>query len=210
VVYVELRFPMIGNALTRDCDYEMYVAISRLIPEARGADWLAMEVQDDARVWAGPQPKLNMRLPQSRVSLVLKLSGRRVRAGDSLIRLAAPQIHLLKPCRGLYSRCVAMRNCAGREPFLDCLARRLDEMGIYGEPELGPRRYVRIGRRTVSGFALKIHDLSEEGSLLLQEQGMGSWRHAGCGYFVRAGGGADFSRIDRRALTVQRNKLYAR
>lgn len=210
MVYVELRFPMIGNALPGDCGYEIYMAISRLIPEARGAGWLAIEAQADCSVCAEPQAKLNMRLPQSRVSLMLKLSGRRVRAGGSLIKLAAPQIHLLKPWRSLYSRCVAMRNCAGREPFLDCLAWHLDEMGIKGEPELGPRRYARIGRRAVAGFALRIHDLSEEGSLLLQEQGMGSWRHAGCGYFVRAESGADFSRVDRRALTVQRNKLYAR
>ncbi len=201
---------MKGNALLRDCGYEIYMAISRMIPEVRGASWLAIVVRDDGRDCAESQAKLKMRLPQSRVSLMLKLSSRRVRADRTMISLAAPQIYLLQPCRSLYSRCVAMRDCAGRRPFLDCLARRLDEMGIKGEPELGPRMYARIGRRAVAGFALKIHDLSEEGSLLLQEQGMGSWRHAGCGYFVRAGGGADFSRIDRRALTVQRNKLYAR
>ncbi len=147
-----------------------------------------------------------MRLPHNRVPLMLKLSGREMRAGGSVIRLSAPQIHLLKPCRELYSRCVAIRNCAGRKQFLDSAARRLDEMGINGEPESGPRRYARIGRRTVAGFALKIHDLSEEGSLLLQEQGMGNWRQAGCGYFVPA----DFSRIDRRGLMIQRNKIYAR
>jgi CRISPR-associated protein Cas6 len=210
VVYVELRFPIIGNALPRDCGYEMHMAISRLIPEAYDADWLSIEVQGNDRACGESQAKLKMRLPQSRVSLMLKLSGRRMRAGGSLIRLAAPQIHLLKPCRSLYSRCVAMRNCAGREPFLNSVAWRLDDMGTKGEPELGPRRYARIGGRTVAGFALKIHDLSEEGSLLLQEQGMGNWRHAGCGYFVRAGSGAGFSLIDRRGLMVQRNKLYAR
>jgi CRISPR-associated protein Cas6 len=188
----------------------MYKAISRLIPEAGGADWLTIAMQVSCPVCAGPRAKLKMRLPQSRVSLMLKLSGREIRAGGCLIRLAAPQIDLLKACRSLYSRCVAMRNCVRREPFLDCLARRLDEMGIKGEPELGPRRYARMGRRTVAGFALKIHDLSEEGSMLLQEQGMGNWKQAGCGYFVPAMNRADLGRIDRRALMVQRNKLYAR
>ncbi len=161
----------------------MYKAISRLIPEARGANWLSI---DTCPPCAGPQENLKMRLPHNRVPMMLKLSGREMRAGGSLVRLAAPQIHLLKPCRELYSRCVAIRNCARREQFLDSVARRLDEMGIQGEPESGPRRYARIGRRTVAGFALKIHDLSEEGSMLLQEQGLGSWRQAGCGYFVPA------------------------
>lgn len=90
------------------------------------------------------------------------------------------------------------------------VAWRLDEMGIKGEPELGPRRYARIGRRTAAGFALKIHDLGEEGSLLLQEQGMGNWRYAGCGYFVPGTNRADFSCVDRRVLMVKRNRPYAR
>lgn len=206
MVYVELRFPIIGDTIPRDCGYRIYKAISQLIPEVHGADWLSIEAQDICQTCAGPQENLKMRLPHNRVPLMLKLSGREMRAGGSVIRLAAPQIHLLKPWRELYSRCVAIRNCAGRGQFLDSVARRLDEMGIHGEPESGPRRYARIGRRTVTGFALKIHDLSEEGSLLLQEQGMGSWRQAGCGYFVPA----DFSGIDTRGLIVQRNKLYAR
>jgi CRISPR-associated protein Cas6 len=206
LIYVELRFPILGDMLPRDCGYEMYKAISRLIPEARGADWLSIEAQDICQACARLQENLKMRLPYNRAPLMLKLSGREMRAGDAVIRLAAPQIHLLKPCRELHSRCVAIRNCAKREQFLDSVARRLDEMGIKGEPESGPRQYARIGRRRVVGFALKIHDLSEEGSVLLQEQGMGSWKQAGCGYFVPA----DFSRIDRRTLMVQRNKLYAR
>lgn len=210
MVYVELRFPIIGNALPRDCGYQMYEAISRVIPEACGAGWLAIEVQDDCPVCAGPQAKLKMRLPQSRLSLMLKLSGRRMRVGGSPIRLAVPQVVLLKPCRSAQSRCVAIRDCVGREPFLDRVARQLDEMGIKGEPELGSRRYTRMGKRPVVGFALKVHDLSEEGSVLLQEQGLGNWKHAGCGYFVRAFSVDDFSRVDGRISIVQRNNFYAR
>jgi CRISPR-associated protein Cas6 len=209
VVYVELRFPIIGNAFPRDYGYGMYKAISRLIPEAHGADWLSIEAQGICPSCAVPQKNLKMRLPHNRVPLMLKLSGREMRAGGCVIRLAAPQIHLLKPCRELHSRCVAIRNCTRREQFLDSVAWRLDEMGIKGEPESGPRRYARIGRRTVAGVALKIYDLSEEGSLLIQEQGIGNWKQAGCGYFVPATSRADFSRIDRRVLIVQRNKLYA-
>lgn len=186
MIYVELRFPVIGKDLPQDCGYGMYKAISRLIPEAYGAEWLSIEAQDTCQVCGGPQEKLKMRLPHYRVPLMLKLSGREVCAGGCVIKLAAPQINLLSPCRELYSRCVVIRSRIRREPFLDSVVRRLDEMGIRGEPESGPRRYVCVGRRSVAGFALKIHDLSEEGSLLLQEQGMGSWKQAGCGYFVPA------------------------
>jgi hypothetical protein len=39
VVYVELRFPIIGDALPRDHGRAMFRAISRLIPEAASAGW---------------------------------------------------------------------------------------------------------------------------------------------------------------------------
>ena len=60
---------MIGNALTRDCGYEMQKAISRMIPEARGADWLAIEVQANGLGCARPQAKLKMRLPQAFIGI---------------------------------------------------------------------------------------------------------------------------------------------
>lgn len=43
MVWIELRFPVIGTALPSDHGYAMYSAISRLIPEAHQADWLAVE-----------------------------------------------------------------------------------------------------------------------------------------------------------------------
>lgn len=43
MVWIELRFPVIGTALPSDHGYAMYSAISRLVPEAHQADWLAVE-----------------------------------------------------------------------------------------------------------------------------------------------------------------------
>jgi CRISPR-associated protein Cas6 len=56
-------------------------------------------------------------------------------------------------------------------------------MGIRGEPEIGLRRAFRVGNHTIVGFGLSIHDLSDEGSIVLQERGLGGRRHHGCGFF---------------------------
>jgi len=188
MVYVELRFPVIGAALPSDHGYAMFAAISRLIPEAHGADWLAVETvpgtpRGDGAIHLNLRARLKMRLPQDRVALMMKLAGRRLDVEGHHIRLGVPQIFLLKPSADLYARCVTIKKFTEPDPFLDAVARKLDEIGITGEPELGVRRAFRVGNHTIVGFGLSLHELSDEASLVLQERGMGGRRHMGCGFF---------------------------
>ena len=197
MVYVELRFPIVGDTLPRDHEQAMFRAISRLIPEASRADWLLLkDVQGISR--PGRSLQLKMRLPQSRVSLMLKLSGKRIEFGKSLVRFGVPEISLLKPCSSLYAKCVTINGCVTPDAFLDSLSWRLDEMGIGGDIELGVRRRIRAGRRVIKGFALTLHGLSEDGSIALQEQGLGSHRHLGCGFFVPVG-----NKVNRLASEIR-------
>jgi CRISPR-associated endonuclease/helicase Cas3 len=191
MVYVELRFPLMGAVLPCDHGQAMFRAISRLIPEAASAGWLLVNDMRHARRSSGvllsvAPARLRMRLPQSRVSLMLELAHRRLQVGSQRVRLGTPEIALLKPCSSLYAKCVVINGCATAGTFLDTLVRRLDEMGIAGEIDLGCRRRFRAGRRNIVGFALALHDLSEDGSIALQEQGLGNHRHFGCGFFVPA------------------------
>jgi CRISPR-associated protein Cas6 len=189
MVYIELSYPVIGVALPDDHGGAMFRAISRLIPEAHGADWLTIDsmaglMQRDGLFDIEPHAQLRMRMPQSRVPLMLKLLGRPLDVGSFKVELGAPRIFLLQPSVCLYARCVTIANRFDPGAFLDAVAFRLDSMGIGGEPELGGRRAFRIGRRMMVGFGLTLHDLDEDGSIALQEQGMGNYRHYGCGFFA--------------------------
>jgi CRISPR-associated protein Cas6 len=189
MVYIELRFPILGATLPRDHGRAVFRAISRLIPEAASADWLLVtDLRDTGRASAPleitSKPRLSMRLPQSRVSLMLKLSGKRIDVGKCPVKFGTPEISLLKPSSSLYAECVTINGCATPDEFLDRLVRKLDDMGIDGEIELGSCRRFRAGRRVITGHGLTLHDLSEEGSIALQEQGLGNHRHLGCGFFV--------------------------
>ncbi|MEN3336160.1 MAG: hypothetical protein V7641_5525 [Blastocatellia bacterium] len=191
MVYVELRFPLMGVALPCDHGQAMFRAISRLIPEAASAGWLLVKDVRSVRQSSIAIPnvlpaRLRMRLPQSRVSLMLELAHRRLQVGSHPVRLGTPEISLLRPCSSLYAKCVVINGCATAGAFLDALVWRLDEMGIADEIDIGPQRRFRAGRRSVIGFALTLHDLSEENSIALQEQGLGNHRHLGCGFFVPA------------------------
>jgi CRISPR-associated protein Cas6 len=188
MTYVELQFPFTGKTLPSDHGYGLYGAISRIIPEAHSADWLAIEtipgvVRGDGVTQLDPQARLKIRIPQDRVPLMLKLAEKRLEVDGHAIRLGAPQIYLLKPAPALYARIVTIKGFTEPEPFLDAVCRKLDELGIKGEPVVGPRRVVRVGDHKVVGFALAIHELSDEGSIILQERGLGGRRKQGGGFF---------------------------
>src|SRR5262249_36758672 len=188
MTYVELQFPFTGKTLPSDHGYGLYGAISRVIPESHSADWLAIETipgsaRGDGVTQLDPQARLKIRIPQDHVLLMLKLAGKRLELGGHAIRLGAPQIYLLKPATALYARIVTVKGFTEREPFLDAVCRKLDELGVKGELVVGPRRVVRVGDHIVVGFALAIHELSDEGSIILQERGLGGRRRIGCGIF---------------------------
>lgn len=188
MTYVELQFPFTGTTMPSDHGYGLYGAISRIIPEAHSADWLALETipgaaRGDGVTQLDPEASLKIRIPQDRVPLMLKLAGKRLEVDGHAIRLGAPRIFLLKPWPQLYARIVTIKGFTEPEPFLDAVCRKLDEMGVKGEPAVGPRRVVKVGDNTVVGFALAVHDLSDEGSIILQERGIGGRRRMGCGIF---------------------------
>jgi len=188
MTYVELQFPFTGKTLPSDHGYSLYGAISRVIPEAHSADWLAVETipgmaRGNGVTQLDQEARLKIRIPQEHVPLMLKLAGKRLEVDDHAIRLGAPQIYLLKPATTLYARIVTIKGFTEPEPFLDAVCRKLDEMGVKGEPVVGPRRVVRVGQHTIIGFSLAIYELGDEGSIILQEQGLGGRRRMGCGIF---------------------------
>lgn len=185
---IELQFPFTGTTLPSDHGYGLYGAISRIIPEAHRADWLAIETipgigRGDGVVQLDQQAKMKIRMPYDRIPLMLKLAGKRLEIDGHAIRFGAPQIFLLRPATALYARIVTIKGFIEPGLFLDAACRQLGELGVQSEPVVGPRRVVKIGNHTVVGFALAIHELSDEGSVVLQERGIGGRRRMGCGIF---------------------------
>lgn len=185
---VELQFPFTGTTLPSDHGYALYGALSRLVPELHESEWAAIETlpgiaSGDGVTYLDPESRLKIRLPQEKIPVLLRLAGKRIELDGHPIRLGNPQISLLTPSPQLYARIVTIKGFTEPEPFLDAVRRKLDGLGITGEPSVGPRRVLRIGRQTIVGFALALHELSEQGSLLLQEAGIGGRRRMGCGIF---------------------------
>ncbi len=186
--YIELKFPIIGKTLPTDQGYALYGAISRVVPEVHAADWFSLETipgvaRGDGTTQLDPQGKLRVRLPQDHVSLLLKLAGKQLHLNEQAIRLGAPQINLLQPSSALYARIVTIKGYTEPDKFTDAVCRKLNELGIRGEVVVGPRRVLKVGTNTIVGFGLALHELSDDASIQLQEQGLGGRRKMGCGYF---------------------------
>ena len=102
MVYVELKFPVLGSSLPSDHGYAVYSCISRLIPQIHEGDWLAIDTvpgtsRGDGTILINERARLRVRAPQDFVKLLLQISGKRLDVDGHQVRLGIPQIFLLQP-----------------------------------------------------------------------------------------------------------------
>ncbi|HPA20372.1 MAG TPA: type I-MYXAN CRISPR-associated protein Cas6/Cmx6 [Verrucomicrobiae bacterium] len=158
--------------------------------------------------------RLTFRCPTDDIGRYLPITGQTLRIGDSNLVVGTPEVRMLKPASVLWSWLVAVK-VHGKKPvsadypeaFLAACRRQLDRLGIKGTASMPARRAgfptqhghgaaggigtptrrtIRIAGVEVVGFALVVEDLQPEGSILLQEEGIGGRHHFGCGIFVPA------------------------
>lgn len=194
--HVAVRFPVEGRRLPADHGYALYSAITRLLPTAHAARWLAVELISGVPwregIIALPTrgAALYLRVPADRYAAVLPLAGKRLDIDGHPLRLGIPSARPLQPAASLYARAVIIKKFTDAEPFLDAARRQLDALEITAALELPhdeqgrPRRRVlRIKDKTIIGFSLAAHDLSDADSIKLQTLGLGGRRAMGCGIF---------------------------
>ncbi len=196
VLYITVRFPVEGRLLPADHGYALYSAITRLLPTLHGASWLAIELISGVPwregVIALPTrgASLYLRLPADHYASVLQLAGKHLDIEGHALRLGIPSARPLMPASSVYARTVTIKNFTEAEPFLDAARRQVDALGISATLELPidtegrfRRRILRIQGKTIVGFSLAAHDLSDEDSVRLQSIGIGGRRAMGCGIF---------------------------
>ena len=208
---INVSFSLSGKQLPADHGYVLYSAISRSVSALHGIDWLAIELISGVPSGRGlislseRDANLRLRIPADHYREVLPLAGKRLDIGGHQIRLGLPVARALGPAPSLYARVVTIKKFTEPEPFMDAVNRKLDSFGVKGRVELPldeqgryRRRIVTIHGKSVVGFSLAVHDLSDQDSLLLQAgavkamsseddsikwQSIFSRRAMGCGIF---------------------------
>ena len=208
---ISVSFALSGKQLPADHGYLVYSAISKSSSSLHGIDWLAIELISGFPSGRGlinlPErdATLRLRIPADHYRNVLLLAGKRLNISGHQIRLGLPAARPLEPASSLYARVVTIKKFTEPEPFIDAVRRKLDSFGVKGRVELPRdeqgryrRRIVTIHGKSVVGFSVAVHDLNDEGSLILQagavnvvspDDGSIKWqnifsrRAMGCGIF---------------------------
>ena len=203
---VDLVFIVRGADIPADHGFCLYSAISRRLPSFHadpdiGIHPIGGRLIGGRRLALLPTSRLIMRLPIARIGEAIRLAGHSLDLVGSRLLVGVPTVHALQPAASLVSRLVVVRGFMEAELFRDAVQRQADALGVaanvslvnghgrtpleagIGRPDPVIRRTIRIHDKEVVGFAVGLHGLSNEDSLLIQTMGLGGRRRFGCGLF---------------------------
>lgn len=197
---IDLAFELVGRDLPLDHGYALFAALCRIVPALHGDRRLGVHPIHGRQVGPGvlaltERSRLRLRLPSEEIAAYLEFAGKQLDLDGHHLRVGIPRVESLTPVPRLASRLVTFRNALDPEGSLTNVRRELAGLGVEAEPSLVPasrplwegqplRRILRIKEKRVVGYALRVSGLSAEGSLRLQEAGLGGRRRMGCGVFV--------------------------
>jgi CRISPR-associated protein Cas6 len=201
---LDLLFPVLGTTLPTDHVYNLYGALSRLLPWLHDpASRVALapltgRYVGHGELQLGPGSCLRLRLQAEDVPKVLSLAGRSLEAGGHTVRLGAPTVTPLEPAPMLAAQLVTFKHADEPARFLTVARQKLDELGVSGEvgvpfvqkgtrAEEPQRRVLRVKGYRIVGYSLLVAELTAEESVLLQERGLGGRARMGCGFFLPYG-----------------------
>jgi CRISPR-associated protein Cas6 len=206
----DVEFRLIGKQLPVDHGYLLSSAIARIIPQIHGDQSVGIHAINgpyigDRLQLVTSKSILRIRIDATRVHEFLPLAGKTLHVGSHNIHVGVPMIRALTPTAKVYSRLVVIKGFTEPDTFLEAARRQIEELGIKGNPVLIDhnngeamgsygvdtgtrskflRRTIRIHDKEIVGFALRVDNLQNHESLLLQETGIGGRRRFGCGLFL--------------------------
>ena len=205
---VDLSFPIIGPAtLPADHAWPLFGAVAGVVPGVHGSGesssgfglhQITGQQLPGRLLTLTATSRLTVRTPVDRIAELLPLAGQPLDVAGSTLRCGPPEVRPLMPAASLRSRTVTIKlrdEPTSPAAFTAAVQRQLDRLDVSAEIDL-PERTAwsgesRTAQRTVAikgievvGYEVRLHRLSEAGSLTVQEHGIGGRRAMGCGLFV--------------------------
>ncbi len=200
---VDLAFALRGTSIPLDYGYALFGALCRVVPDLHGDRRVGVHPirgvrHEPRRLHLVPRSRLRLRLPSEEIGRFLEVAGRDLDLDGSRLSVGIPRVESLMTAPRLVARLVTIGRLTEPEAVAASLRAQMAGLGVEGELSLLPspdpdrlgepsRRVLRIKDRRIVGYAVAVSGLSAEGSLTLQEHGLGSRRRMGCGVFVPSG-----------------------
>ncbi|ALA57929.1 type I-MYXAN CRISPR-associated protein Cas6/Cmx6 [Nitrospira moscoviensis] len=186
---IDLAFRLMGMRIPVDHGYAVYAAINRVVPELHDAKDIGVHpvrgrFDGDGCLLLSPASRLIIRTPDDRIREFLKLAGKTLEVDGHRFRLGVPELRALRSAVALVARLVTIKGFMEAGEFIEAAQRQLEAMSVTAALQLGERRTLRIKDKQVVGFEVLASELDVEGSIKLQEAGIGGRRRMGCGVFV--------------------------
>lgn len=211
--FVDAAFPLTGAHVPLDHAYALFSALSRRVPLVHErASWGIHPIRgvrlDRDRLGLDRSSFIKLRIPVEDVQHVLPLAGASLELDGHTLALGVPRLFPLVPAPSLKARIVTVKGHSESEAdLLDSIRRKLAHRALGQDPErvevkIGRRHVLRVGplrereraktgkvsdRDIVYGFAVELHGLEAQASLVVQQEGIGGRRHLGAGIFVPFG-----------------------
>lgn len=186
---IDLAFKLMGSRIAVDHGYALFAAVNRLVPALHDAQDIGLHpirgrFDGNGCLVLSSASRLVIRVPDDRIREFLKLAGKTLEVDGNRFQVGVPEVRMLRPAAALFARLVTIKGFMEAEEFLDAAKRQLEAMGVTVALQIGERRTLRIKDKQVVGFELLASELDAEGSIKLQEVGIGGRRRMGCGVFV--------------------------
>ncbi len=189
---IDLSFQVTSQSpLFSDHGYQLFGAISRLLPRAHEPNGIAVlpisgQQIGDRKIQLGKSSRLVIRVVASDIAIWLPLAGKTLEVAGAKLQIGVPEIRSLIPATAVRSRLVTTKNCQDQTRFELELRKQMTALGVGEQAvvSIGKRRTIRIRDKEVVGYEVIVEGLTAEESLAIQTVGLGGRRHMGCGVFV--------------------------
>ena len=190
---VDIIYNAIGGPVRLDSCYDLFGAVSKIIPEIHGKeDDIAIhpiygEVIGNAIVLTKRRGRIVFRVPTTELGEKFsRLFGEVLDIGEARIVLTKPTIRDLVPTSKLFCRNLVIKDCLTQKDIEGGLHKKFEYLKVSsGKIDFvsRPKAKTIAGFRIV-GFDIALSGLSDRDSILIQSERIGCHQHMGSSIFI--------------------------
>lgn len=197
---LDLSFAMRCKRLPIDHAWELSSAIHQALPwfaeetlagvhtihvAASGNGWLRPEEQTGVLI-PSHRTRLELRIPKHRVQAAQALTGQTLSFGEYRIEVGEAKEKPFSNASVLFARYVVSEERESEAAFLQRMAAEVQELTHFKLKKMlcGLSSHLRTDAGTIFTRHLMLADLDTETSIRLQQVGLGTGRHYGCGLLL--------------------------
>ena len=166
-------------------DEEKLAAIHPIYGAESGNGWLRPEGKPGELMYLSRRQKLSLRMPKTRQDEMENLVGQTLDIDGHALTLGKMEPRLLSDSPIIFARFVVSEEGLDETAFLEQAAIQMQALDIHVRKMLaGKERQIVIPDGVLHTRSLMLADLEQEESVRLQQHGLGSHRHLGCGLFL--------------------------